>query len=488
MTCGAWQDHLGNRYRDVFVSPERCTEIVAAFMAVPRPIQLHQDEIYNPFCSHYTLKLKGKWRSFAEKLTREEAVFALWPLLNDPDASFEASAIIMAKLKLRYTDGHVYNVHPKELRSEVWKSEGETMVRECRFLSRQALGVGQFWVPHRVLFDFDGIVGGTDRGHSIETLRKLLSTDSVTRDNPQEVRRVLEAAHALNAIELTNELVRLFFYDLDTGRDFRLPGEGRYRSFWKPLSKPDEWKEHPDWTPDFPEVAVPRLLAKVAGKDALPLVFEFFSKTPEQARLADIGGGYAEVIVIRYLMDYRLHLSRKQCLVALDEFLSTHKSLPDDRRNVLTHLRSTLISGRYQATNNALVQGWFGTIPFDYRVLSNGDVIIGKEANERFLTFLSLPGWIGTLDAEAMAHVPGDKRIDYPGKDKLVERYYYLSAIPLDDSEKDVFHKYRKELIAQYGGHLHAPESRMGDKSFFYELELERYYKSHDSLRTREDE
>lgn len=363
----------------------------------------------------------------------------------------------------------------------MWKSQRVSVVRECRFLSRQTLGVGQFWEPHEILFDFDSIIGESNRVHSIETLRRLLSNDSVLRNNPQEVRRILEASYALSAVELTNELIRTFFYDLSTGNDFCLSRQNAntHRSLWKPLSKPDEWKDHPDWTPEFPDVAVPRLLAKVAGKDAIPLVFDHFSKTKELARSVDIGGGFAEVIVIRYLMEKSLHLTRNQCLSALEDFLVTHRSLPDDRRSVLAHLRTTLISGRYQATENGLKSGWFGHLPFDYRILSNGDVIIGREVNERFFTVLALPGWVGTLDAETVLELPANKRLEYPNKDESVMRNYYLSAIPLNASEKPFFHQYRDKLISSFGHRLHPPTPRVGNNLFFYELELERYIKSH---------
>lgn len=466
----AWCDVNGHNYSDVFVPAERCKEIETAFRKLPRPIDYRQIEFHNQFCSTYSFKLRSRWKDFADRLTMQEALFALWPLLDDPECDAEASVIMIARLGLKHTNGYIYkegfeNRHPK-----VWGTEGDVAIGECKHICRQALGVGAFWEPHDIVFDFDSVVKSTDRNAAIETLRGIITDESIVRNNPQEIRRALEAVSLLKAAELSDELVDLFFYDRVTGQDFRLMDTKRFHSFWKYKSGPEKWKEHPDWTPAFPDITVPAILARVAGTNAVTKVLKRFSETTDAEMADGIGGGFAEAIVIRYFMEPCLRLTQEKSLEFVDLLLSEMAS-DEERRMRLRQLRSSLAEGKYQVTDDSVNRGWFGQMPFDYRILLNGDVLIGRQIRERFFTVSSLPGWIGTISENAMKKHPPEKRMEYPPKDAGINQYYYLSASRLKTEEVALFYDYMKDTIKYFGDDLSPPEMRPRGRQFFYEIE-----------------
>lgn len=432
------------RAGEPFASAMKEHEIIDHFKRLPRPIQCRQREYYNKFGSLYEMSLSGAWKDFCDCYSKEELIYSLWPLLDHSNFDAEAVAVLYAKTKIRYTGGFLSSPfvdgHPAN-----WEKYRFSSIRSCKWDIRREMQLGQDWMPHQLVFP-----GRTDeelqlikadiskRAELIQQCKRLLTSQEVVEQNPLELGKIFHALQILDAWELTPELCDLFFYDTRTGRNFRfeIPKDRFSPEFAEYL----EWKRHPDsLLPPISTVVVPSVLywkAFSTRTNAIPSVLSRLSKTTKADRRADVGGGFAEAIVIQYLQNPSLRLTQRKCLDLIDDFLARFP-LSADERSIIDHFKETIQAGKYQNTAFAVGHGWFGDLPFDYRIFEDGVVFAGKTVGNRFFTYRFGKGKVGRIEKSRMdAFSPKILRLEKDaGMDD--ENRYRIEEIGLYDRQEE---------------------------------------------------
>ena len=419
-----------------FASSDRKNLIVHQFMRLQRPIQFDQTEYFSEFGSLYEIRLRGAWEIFSNQFTPEELVYSLWALLDDEVFDAETAVTLYGKTGIRFTGRFLappfVGGHPSD-----WGQHRDAVIRSCKWDIRRDLHLDSAWTPHEIVFvlpsDSELKTIGSDpvrRADCVMCLRALLRDEDLVLNNPQEIAKVFHAAKMLDAWELTPEISELFFYDTTTGRDYRMkePSDISAEGYSEFLS----WRSHPDHClPLISHVPASDILYwrnAEARTNAIPLVLARLSKTDEQGRLMEEGGGFAEAMVIRYLLNPSLQLTQKACFEYIDRLLAKG-GLSDSERAAIVHFRATLASGAFQNTEYAVGHDWFGTVPFSFRVLDDGTVLAGKAFGDRFYTYPSRKGRVGRIKKDRLPKYSTMTLRLLPGRENASENQYRLGIM-----------------------------------------------------------
>ena len=421
-------------------SPVRERQIIDEFKRLSRPIQCQQRELYNKFGSLYELTLSGAWKVFCDRYSAEELIYSLWSFLDDPIFDAEVVVLLYAKSNTRYTGGFLtppfVDGHPLD-----WERHRLSSVRSCKWDIRREFRLGQDWIPHEIIFpamsddDLLSIKTNTNRRTElIDRCKQFLENQDEIERNSLELSKVLHALQIIDAWELTPELCNLFFFDIKTGQNYRLeiPKDQLSSEYFEYL----EWTKQPESIlPPISSVPIPSILYWrdfSARTNAIPFVLSRLSKTTETDRTAGVGGGFAEAIVIQYLLNPSLQLTQRKCLNYIDAFLASSQ-LTQDEKSTIVHFKETIKSGKYQNTEYAVGHGWFGNIPFDYRILENGLVLAGKTVGDRFFTYRFGKGKVGRIERSKLDRHASKILHFSRGASKVIENHYLIGEIGLYD-------------------------------------------------------
>lgn len=307
-------------------------EIRAAFLEVPRPLSY---ECRTKEGDHFTLswiELSGPTRSFADKYSFEELVYAFWPWLDDSEHQPEVAILLlgingrkmMRPQKLTYVDSR---------RPGNWKSLAPGYLDVCKIACRSALGQPDWWYPHQVLFDRDAVLAESKsnaltRANYIAAMQKALADPKRRTENPLGANEILLILSALDAKEVAPMFVDYAFFDFKTGNDYR-------RSSGNTNNFSDVYLQV------LPSTTVlPRL-----GKEFVPLVLKRLSNSTQEDRSIEAGGGATPILAILYFIQVGLTENEAQQVV---EQALKDRNLTDAQRTALTEVQTAITNKLYR--------------------------------------------------------------------------------------------------------------------------------------------